>query len=86
MTNPGPGGESAARAPLVAMVTYILQTPASPDRLLQAGGLAELSELVDCALHAGDRIDRLAAVDPHSGRVRPLEHSETRQLLLLLGG
>ncbi len=68
------------------MATYILQTPASPDRLLQACCLAELAELVDCALHAGDRIDWLAAVDPHSRRVRPLEHSETRQLLLLLGG
>lgn len=66
------------------MTTYILHTPASPDRPLEACSVAELAELIECAIDAGDRIDRLAAVDPGRPNVRALKRSETHQLLLLL--
>ena len=67
------------------MAAYILHTPASPNRLLQARSLSELAELIECALHAGDRIDWLGAIDVHERRAWALQRSELHQLLLLLG-
>jgi hypothetical protein len=63
---------------------YFLHTPASPDRPLQALTLAELAELIGCALEAGDRIERLAATDFTTRAMRPLQHGETRRLVQLL--
>ena len=66
------------------MTAYWLHTPASPGRPLEAWSLAELAELVECALLAGDPIDRLTASDAGRSGQRGLLPWELQLVLVLV--
>jgi hypothetical protein len=66
------------------VTAYWLHTPASSGRPLEAWSLPELAELVECALLAGDLIDRLAASDAGRSGQRGLLPSELQLVLVLV--
>lgn len=65
------------------MTAYTLYTPAAGARPLIALSLAELAELIECALIVGDPIDAIAASTYPYG-VRTLTVAETHRLVDLL--
>jgi hypothetical protein len=67
------------------MTIYRLHTPASRGRPLEAWTLAELAELVGCAIAEGDPIERISALDP-AAPARWLAPDELYRLLVLLTG
>lgn len=62
------------------MTIYRLQTAACRDRPLEAWSLGELAELIECALAAGDPLERLYTGPPPG----PLSPGELEYVLVLL--